>query len=429
MRQAKVVALAMPRQPEESPAALPQTVEELKRALADSPRNDKMRLRLAHYYQLAGMWAEAASELSLCLPACPGDADLLFDLAACHLRQHCLDHATVFVQQALAVQPGHRFALLIESLIGKAEAVVTSGFEIRVDGSAIASPLALEPAQTAELLAEARHLNESGHGGEAAELLRRVLSLAPGHPATLAELGLAHAAEGRWREAYRWFDEARRRAPWDWEARYQMAVAALQLEETGKAAALAREALAVDPLAAPPLRLLAGLSIERGNYDEARFWLERLLALDGADLQAHYRLAWLNLRSAKLAEAADGFRSASEDESLRADALYHLGLVQIGLGDNGDAIATLSRAWRTDGSDDAALALAEAHLGSGDTTGAEAALKDIVSPGAEAAAAYHKLAVARLEAGEDEGARRAFATAVELDSRSAQGYFALQSLS
>jgi tetratricopeptide (TPR) repeat protein len=429
MRQAKVVALAMPRQPEEPSTALPQTIEELKRALSDSPRNDKMRLRLAHHYQLSGMWAEAASELALCLTARPNDADLLCDLAACHIRQDSLEHAAVLMQKAMALQPEHRFALLIESLIGRAGRAGSDGFEIRVEGSAATAVLALDPPRTAELLSEARQLNETGQWAQAADLLRRVLSVSPGNAAARVELGQVHAAEGRWREAYRWYDAARRRAPGDWNARYRMAVAALHMDETAKAAALAREALAVEPSAAPALRLLAGLSIEQGNYEEAEFWLGRLLALDGGDPQIRYSLAWLAFRAGRIAESAEGFRIAAEDEGLRADALYHLGLVQLGLSEYNDAIATLSRAWRTDDSDDAALALAEAHLGAGDYMGAEAALKDLSEPDADAAVVYHKLAVAQLAAGDEEGARRNFVAAVKLDSRPAEGYFALQFLS
>lgn len=429
MRQSKVVALAMPRQPEAQTAALPETIEELRKALADSPRNDKMRLRLAHNYQLGGMWAEAANELALCLPARPDDPDLLCDLASCHLRLGNLNHASVLVQEVVSVQPEHRFARLIESLLRKTEAAESQEYELRVGGATVPTVTALDPAQAAELIGEARQFTMAGQSTASIDLLRRVLALDPGNAEALLELGQAHASEGRWRESYRWFDQARRRAPGDWEPRYRMAVAALHLEEPGKAAALAREALAICPSAVRALWLLSGLAIERGEFEEAGVWLEKLLALDGADAQARYRLAWLALRLGKLAEAAEGFRLASEEESLRADALYHLGLAQLGLGNHREAVSTLSRAWRADGADDAALALAEAHLGTGDCPGAEAALADLSSPGVQAAAMYHKLALAWLKSGEEENAKRAFAAAVRLDHRSAEGYFALQSLS
>lgn len=429
MRQSKVVALAMPRPAEPAAAALPQTIEEIRRALADSPRNDKMRLRLAHYYQLGGMWAEAAGELALCLPARPDDPDLLCDLAACHLRRGSLDHASVLVQQVLSVHPDHDFAGLIDSIIRHPETAGPGDYELRVQGAPVSKVLTLDPDKADELIAEARRFSQEGRSAESADLLRRVLALSPGNASALVELGQVHAAGGRWREAYRWFDQARRRAPGEWEPRYRMALAALHLEESGKAAALAREALAVCPEAAPAVKLLAGLAIERGEYEEAGFWLGRMLALDGTDAHARYRLAWLGLRSGRLAEAAEGFRASAEEESLRADALYHLGLAQLGLGNHSEAVATLSRAWRSDGSDDAALALAEAHLGTGDCPGAEAALADLSSPGEQAAAVYHRLALACLESGDSEGAKRAFINAVRLDHRSAEGYFALQSLS
>jgi|GEM_PF-2671687 len=429
MRQAKVVELAMPRSDEESAAALPQTVDELRRALANSPRNDKMRLRLAHYYQLSGMWPEAAAEFALCLPSRPDDPDLLCDLASCHLRQGSLDRASVLVQQVLSARPDHRYARLIESIIGHSNTAGSAEYELRVQGAPVSPLLVLDTVHADELIAEARQLSQEGQFAESLNLLRRVLALAPGNALALMELGQIHAAERRWREAYRWFDQARRRAPGDWDPRYRMALAALHLDESGKAAALAREAVAVCSTAAPPLRLLAGLAIERGEYEEAGFWLGRMLALDGADLQARYRLAWLDLRAGRLADAAEGFRLSAEEDSLRADALYHLGLTQLGLGNHSEAVSTLSRAWRADGADDAALALAEAHLGTGDCPGAEAALADLSSPGASAAAVYHRLALAWLESGDQASAKRAFGNAVRLDPRPAEGYFALQSLS
>ncbi len=427
MAQAKIVELAAPRQSEKSATAFSQTIEELRRASADSPRNDKMRLRLAYEYQLAGMWAEAANELALCLSARPEDPDLLCDLAACHLRQHALAHAGVLVQQALARQPGHRLALLLENLVSQAGEVEDGGTEISVGGIVVAGPTGLAEAQVRELLAEARSLIEEERGGEAADLLRRILSLSPGHAGALREMGLLHAAGCRWREAWGWFDEVRKRAPADWESRYRMAASALQMEETEKASAMAREAVAVDPHAAPALEMLAGIAIERSKYDEAEFWLRRMLTVNADNKAARYRLAWFDLRSGRPAEAVEGFKACADDEELRSDALYHLGLAQLALGDAIEAITTLSRAWRAEGSDDAALALAQAHLLAGDADGGEAALKDLAEPDQEAAILWHKLALARLSQGDSEAAKRAFAEAVKLDGRLAKGYFALQS--
>lgn len=427
MAQAKIVELTAPRQSENSAPAIPQTIDELRRASTESPQNEKMRLRLAHEYQLAGMWAEAAGELALCLPARPDDPDLLCDLAACHLRLHAFVNAGVLVQQALARQPAHRFAKLILKLLDQTAEVQDGGMEISVGGVVLAATPGLDEAQVAELLVEARSLVDEERTPEAADLLRRILSLSPGHTATLTELGLLHAAGCRWREAYRWFNEVRKRAPADWECRYRMAAAALQLEEMDKAAAMAREAVAVNPNAAPPLEMLVGIAIERFKPDEAAFWLKRLLALDADNKAANYRLAWFDLRSGRPAEAAEGFKACVDDDELRADALYHLGLAQLALGDTTEAIATLSRAWRAEGSDDAAMALAQAHLLAGDADGGEAALKDLAEPDREAAGLWHRLALARLSQGDTEAAKRAFTVAVKLDGRLAEGYFALQS--
>ena len=333
----------------------------------------------------------------------------------------------MLAQQARARQPEHRLALLIEALVSRAGDAGDGGTEISVGGIVVAGTPGLADEQAQELLAEARSLIEAERASEAAGMLRRILSLSPGNTGALMEMGLMYAAESRWREAWRWFDEVRKRAPGDWESRYRMAAAALQMEETEKAAAMARESVAVDPSAASPLELLAGIAIKRSKYDEAEFWLRRVLALNADNKAARYRLAWFDLRSGRPAEAAEGFKACAGDEELRCDALYHLGLAQLALGDATEAIATLSRAWRAEGSDDAALALAQAHLLAGDADGGEAALRDMAEPDREAAILWHKLAFARLSQGDNEAAKRAFAQAVKLDGRLAEGYFALQS--
>ncbi len=71
--------------------------------------------------------------------------------------------------------------------------------------------------------------------------------------------------------------------------------------------------------------------------------------------------------------------------------------------------------------------MAQAHLLAGDADGGEAALRDMAEPDREAAILWHKLALARLSQGDNEAAKRAFAQAVKLDGRLAEGYFALQS--
>ena len=428
MAQARVVELTLPRRPEPHQPSYPQTIDGLKRALADSPRDEGLRLRLAHEYQLAAMWAEAANEYSLCLPSRPDDPDLLCDLAACYLRQNALAHAGVLVQQAKVRDAGHRFAGLLEQVLGGAVPDAPKGVEIRVHGSPGAGGLRLTQEQADLLIAEARTLREGGRLEDAAGLLRRTLALSPADAGVAMELGHLHAVEGRWRDAYRWFGEARKREPGNWESRYRMAAAALQLDETEKAASLAKEALAVETGCVPALELLAAIAAEKLKYEEAEFWLGRLLAADPQNLTAQFKAAWLQLRAGKFGEAAAGLRACLDAPGLRCDALYHLGLAQLAMGEAAESIATLSRAWREDGSDDAALALAQAHILARDAGGAEAALSDIIRPDAETAAVWHRLAGLCAELGDTVGAKRAFAEAVRCDGRFAEGYFALQSL-
>lgn len=426
---AKVVQLAVPRHPEERRAAMPKGIAELKRVLSETPQDVELRLSLAREYQMAGMTAEALEEFALCLPSRPDDIGLLCDLAVCYLRQDGRAHAAVLAQQALARDPQNAFALLIEECIGLSTSAEDMGARILVAGV----PVEQKPGKVRErveaMLAESRRLKAEGSNEQAAGLLRRILTVYPGDRMAAKELGLLSAAAGDWREAFRWFTEVRRQSPGDWDIRWRAAAAAWRMDEPDRAAVLAREALSVKPDAAEAVELLTGIAFERGKYEEAEFWLRRLLALDPGDPAARYRLAWIDLRLGRSREAAEGFRNCVENPQLAADALYHLGLALTALGEAEEAAEALGRAWESSSSDDTALALAQANLTAGNLGGARDALQKLTEPDKDAGRLWHALAAAYLEVGDESEARRAYAEAVQLDSRRAEGYFALQSLS
>lgn len=428
-KNAKVVELAAPRHPEERTGPPPRGIEELKRVLSESPQDVELRLALAREYQAAGMWAEALDELALCLPSRPDDLDVLCELAVCYLRQDGRAHAAVLAQQALARDPQNAFALLIEERIGLGGACLGGGVQILVGGMELEPPAVAARERVEAMLAEARRRRAEGSVEHAAVLLKRILAVYPRDRAAANELGLLSASAGQWREAFRWFSEVRRQSPADWQARWRMAASAWQMDEPEKAAALAREALAVNPEAVEAVELLAGIAFERAKYEDAEFWLRRLTALDPEHVEARYRLAWVELRSGRMREAAEGFRKCVENPQYGEGALYHLGMALTGLGEASEAAATLQRAWDAAPADDTALAMAQAALMAGDPDKAAEALGQLAEPDGDAARLWHALAAAYEERGDAKGSTRAYFEAVRLDGRRAEGYFALQSLS
>lgn len=428
-KNAKVVELAIPRHAEEVRGPAPKGIEELKRVLSGSPQDVDLRLALAREYQAAGMTAEALDEFALCLPAKPDDVDLLCDLAVCYLMQDGRAHAAVLTQQALARDPRHAFALLIDERIGLSAANEDAGAQVIVAGVSVEQKPLQARERVEAMLAESRRLRGEGSAEQASGLLKRILAVYPGDLAAAKELGLLNASQGNWREAFRWFMEVRRQAPGDWETRWRAAAAAWQMDEPDRAAALAREALSVNPGAVEAAELLADVAFERSKYDEAEFWLRRLRSLDGGNRRARYRLAWIELRSGRFREAADGFGECVGDAECGIDAQYHLGLALTGLGEAEESVVALTRAWEVSPSDDAALALAQAALMARDPGRAGEALKKLAEPDDEAARLWHALAAAWLEQGDAEAAKRACGEAVRLDDRRAEGYFALQSQS
>ena len=429
MRNAKVVELAVARHAEGARAGVPKGIEELKRALSESPQDVETRLALAREYQTAGMWAEALDEFAMCLPSRPDDVELLCDLAVCYLRQDGRAHAAVLAQQVLAREPQNAYALLIEERVALGAARGAEGARILVSGVPVEQAGVSVRERVEAMLADARRLRGEGSEEQAAGLLSRILRVYPGDRTAARELGLLKASAGQWREAFRWFAEVRRQSPGDWESRWRAAAAAWQMDEPEKAAALAREALAVNPEAVEAVELLVGIAFEKAKYQEAEFWLRRLMVLDPGDRAARYRLGWIELRSGRYCEAAEGFRACSDDPHLGAEALYHLGLALTAMGEGAEAAEALARAWAAAPADDTGLALAQAWLLAGDMDGASEALAKLTEPDEDAARLWHALAAARLAAGDEKAAKKAYGEAVRLDGRRAQGYFALQSLS
>ena len=141
------------------------------------------------------------------------------------------------------------------------------------------------------------------------EVIRSVLdqaaSLAPDDDRIW--LGKANLAirVGSYEEAKRWIDECLRRRPEDipiWRARLDWAVATNQVLAANEAL---KHLPVVGSTPAEVLRLAAWLATRRGDRDAERQALERLIAVDHADLAALERLAELAVQDGQPARAGE----------------------------------------------------------------------------------------------------------------------------
>jgi len=204
-------------------------------------------------------------------------------------------------------------------------------------------------------------LNLLGRHEEALRAAQRALALLPGRPTVKRHLADALAGLKRFRAALPLYDEAIRADPNDGNAYQGRAYVLLELKEPGRAlsnieraldllgestyllskqaralAAVGRtdeanaaldRALARDSSAVGGLRELLNALFELQRWDDALFTSDRVLALQADDADAHLNSGILLLRSGRLHEAEDRFRSAVRLRPQLVGAHNNLGLL------------------------------------------------------------------------------------------------------
>lgn len=154
-----------------------------------------------------------------------------------------------------------------------------------------------------------------GQGAEAGAHYQKALGIAPDNGAYANNYGIWLCSNGRAQESLAWFDKALQ------DPAYSTPVTALanagtcaqQAGELVRAEENWRRALALDPEIAPALSGLANLQFSRGQYLDARAFVERWLAIAPQDASA--------LQLAVKVEQKQGDNAAAQRYLLRLQAI------------------------------------------------------------------------------------------------------------
>jgi predicted O-linked N-acetylglucosamine transferase (SPINDLY family) len=219
-----------------------------------------------------------------------------------------VDAAITGYRALLAEQPGYAQHLLGGLLRDRGQR--------RDAASALAAALAAAPMYAEPRAALANLWAEDGLTGEAVELCKEGLRLAPNEVTLLRALGLARLAQRNGAAALRAFDRALQLEPADATTHYNHGVALQMLHRHGAALRAYQRALALAPELFAADFNIGVIFREQGRSDAAIKAFEQVLARDPGHVPAHKALAETLLAARRLDEwfkAFDRFEAACPD--------------------------------------------------------------------------------------------------------------------
>jgi adenylate cyclase len=154
---------------------------------------------------------------------------------------------------------------------------------------------------------------------EARQLFQRAIDLDPNYAAAYAALGFAY---------------------------YEMVISGwteFPDDEIGRADALAKKALALDPATTKAYLLLAYIGMYQRDYDRSLAQVDRALAINPSDDECYQVRGAILQWSGKAAEAATWLEGALRLDGSNTQALMNLGIAKYILGQYGDTITVLDR--------------------------------------------------------------------------------------
>lgn len=209
---------------------------------------------------------------------------------------------------------------------------------------------------------------------------------------------------------------------------YNLGCEALAAGDVARATALFKEAVKLDPSDTDALNNLAVCYVKTGDYGKALPLLQKVLRLNqryrGADLNigADYLFQDNTDKAAAPTRKAQDTPPTKNGDSVKAAALYNLGLIAARDGKYADALAYFEKSAAVAASPQTDLALATAQCAAGEYDEGISSLEDIVASkpdegvartAANLAAAYYQRGMTRLEKGDLDGAEADFTASNE----------------
>jgi tetratricopeptide (TPR) repeat protein len=209
---------------------------------------------------------------------------------------------------------------------------------------------------------------------------------------------------------------------------YNLGCEALAAGDVARATALFKEAVKLDPSDTDALNNLAVCYVKTGDYGKALPLLQKVLRLNqryrGADLNigADYLFQDNTDKATAPTRKAQDTPPTKNGDSVKAAALYNLGLIAAQDGQYADALAYFEKSAAVAASPQTDLALATAQCAAGEYDEGISSLEDIVASkpdegvartAANLAAAYYQRGMTRLEKGDLDGAEADFTASNE----------------
>lgn len=262
------------------------------------------------------------------------------------------------------------------------------------------------PAQLQQMLAAAVQHQAAGRLGDAANLCKMVLSVAPKHPAALHLLGLIEHRAGRSEAGAALIAKAVAINPSDVAAQNNLGLVLLQLDQVDEAKSRFEKALALNPDYAEAINNLGTVSTRHGDHATAEQHFRHALEKKPAYPEALNNLGNILVEQDAFEDAATQYEAALKLRPQYADAMANLGNALTRLGRTDEAIALCRSALAIN------PRLAKALVNLGNALQEQGHLGDAENMFQQATEIDDKNALAFLNLGQVAQARERFPTAV-----------------
>jgi tetratricopeptide (TPR) repeat protein len=271
-----------------------------------------------------------------------------------------------------------------------------------------------------------REYAEAGRLPQAEAALRQVLAIRDGIPADLGALATVLARQGKFDEAFAWYERALRSAPDDAVLLSHQGLVLLRTGRISEAGRSLERAVHLDPAYATAQFNLGVLRYRQSRHEEAIAQFRRALDIDPTMTEA-----WLNLGSAqaalgRLADALEAWEQLRVLQPHNVQLIENIALARARVGEYEAAAEAFSEVLTLAPNNLTAYrhrALALANLGR--HRAAETELQRAIDRKPEDPAFWQALADVRLEAGDLERAASAYRRVTALVPDHAAGYYGL----